>query len=93
MFHNSLIPTLQIGRHTIYAIIHSVKKRAIATFPQSVVRKGELECWGCDWRRGLNLVDVDAISNVAFGVPNFGGNANEFLFLTQQETWATHFHP
>ena len=93
MFHNRLIPTLQKGRHTIYAIIQSLKKPSTATFPKSIIRKGELESWGCDGRRGLNLVDVNAISDVAFGVPNIGGNANEFLFRTQLETWANRSHP
>ena len=52
MFHNRLIPTLQEGRHTIYAIIHSLKKPSTATFPKSIVRKSELESGGCDGRRG-----------------------------------------
>ena len=52
MFPNSLIPTLQKGRHTIYAIIHSLKEPSTDIFPKSVVRKGELESWGCDGRRG-----------------------------------------
>ena len=32
MSHNRLIPTLQKGRHTIYAIIHSLKEPLTATF-------------------------------------------------------------
>jgi hypothetical protein len=32
MFHNRLIPNLQDKRHTIYAIIHSLKRAATATF-------------------------------------------------------------
>jgi hypothetical protein len=39
MFHNSLIPALQEGRHTIYAINHFLKRADIATFPKSVVRR------------------------------------------------------
>ena len=77
---------------TLFMQSYILKKPSTATFPKSIVRKGELESWGCDGRRGLNLVDDNAISNVAFGVPNIGGNVNEFLFLTQQETWANHFY-
>ena len=84
MFHNRLIPALQERRHTIYAIIHSLKRAAITTFPKSVVRKGELECCDCDGSRKWTLVDATAISDVAFGVPNIGGHAKVFLFLTQQ---------
>ena len=36
MFHNSHIPALPEGRHTKYAIIHSLKRAAIATFPITV---------------------------------------------------------
>ena len=93
MFYNRLIPTLQEGRHTIYAIIHSLKRAAIATFPKSVVRKGEFEYCDSDRSRKLTLVDTKAISDVAFGVPNIGGHAKDFLFLAQQVTWADHFHP
>ena len=83
MFHNSHIPALQEGRHTIYAIIHSLKRAAIATFPKSVVRKGELGCCDSDGSRKLTLVDTKAILDVAFGVPNIGGHAKDFLFLAQ----------
>ena len=93
MFHNSLIPALQEGRHTIYAIIHSLKRAAIATFPKSIVRKGELECCDCDGSRKLTLVDTKAILDVAFGIPKIGGHAKDFLLLAQQVTWADHFHP
>ena len=37
MFHNRLIPALQEGRHTIYAIIHSLTRSTTAAFPKSVV--------------------------------------------------------
>jgi hypothetical protein len=40
MFHNRLIPTLQEGRHTIYAIIHSLKRAAVATFPKFCCQQG-----------------------------------------------------
>ena len=83
MFHNRLIPALQEGRHSKYAIMHSLKRAAIPTFPKSVVRKGELECCDCDRSRKLTLFDAKAISDVAFGAPNIGGNAKDFLFLTQ----------
>ena len=93
MFHNRLIPTLQEGRHTIYAIIHSLKRATVATFPKSVVIKSEVECCDCDWIRKLTLAHAKAISDVVFGVPNIGRHAMDFLFHTQQETWADHFHP
>ena len=93
MFHNRLIPTLQEGSHPIHAIIHSLKRAAIATFPKSVVRKGELEYCDSDGSRKLTFVDTKAKSDVAFGVPNIGGHAKDFLFLEQQETRADHFHP
>jgi hypothetical protein len=87
MFHNRLIPALQEGRHTIYSIIHSLKRAAIATFPNSFVRKGELECCDCDGTRKLTLVDAKAILDVVFGVPNIGGHAMVFLFLAVQGIW------
>ena len=93
MFHKRVISALQEGRHPIYAIIHSLKRAAIATFPKSVVRKGELECCDCDGSRKLRLVDTKAISDVAFGVPNIGEHAKDFLFLKQQVAWADYFHP
>ena len=93
MFHNRLIPTLQGGRHSLYAIIHSLKRATIATFPKSVIRKGELEYCDSDGIRKLTFVDTKAISDVAFGVPNIGGHAKDFLFLAQEVTWEDHFHP
>ena len=79
MFHNRLIPTLQKGRLTISAIIHSLKKPSTATFPKSIVRKAELESWGCDGRRGLNLVDdklfvFDFVGNITALHMNFLAN-------------------
>ena len=93
MLHNRSVPTLQEGRHTIYAIFHSLKRAANATLPKYVVRKGELECCDYDGSRKLTLIDAKATSDISFGVPNIGRHAMDFLFLEQQETWADHFHP
>ena len=50
-------------------------------FPNSVVSKGELECCDCDGSRKLTLIDTKVILDVAFGVPNIGGHAKDYLFL------------
>ena len=68
----------------IYGVSSFLIRAAITTFPKSAVRKGELECCDCNGSRKLTLVDATAISDVAFGVPNIGGHAKVFLFLTQQ---------
>ena len=61
------------------------------TFNLSVVRKGMLEM-GCNGRRKFCLVDVEAISDVAFGVINIGRPVGEALFLERRKTWANYFH-
>jgi hypothetical protein len=80
-FHGDrLLPVLQEGRPAINAIIHSVMSLSQETFKLSVVKKGMLEM-ACNGRRKFDLVDIEAISNVAFGVFNIGGSVGEVLFL------------
>ena len=80
-FHGDrFLPVLQEGGPAIYAIIHSVMSLSKETFNLSVVQKVMLEM-ACNGRRKLCLIDVEAISNVAFGVVNIGGPVGEVLFL------------
>jgi hypothetical protein len=91
-FHGDrLLPVLQEGGPAIYAIIYSVMSLSQETFNFSVVRKNVLEM-DCKGRRKFCLVDVEAISDVAFGVINIGGPVGEVLFLERQQIWANHFH-
>jgi hypothetical protein len=91
-FHGDrLLPVLQEGGPAIYAIIHSVMSLSQEAFNLSVVRKGMLEMT-CNGRRKFCLVDVQAISDVAFGVIKIGGPVGEVLFLECQQTWANHLH-
>ena len=90
-YGDRFLPVLQERGPAIYAIINSVMSLSQETFNLSVVRKGVLEM-GCNGRRTFCLVDVETISDVAFGVFNIGGPVGEVLFLERQQIWANHFH-
>ena len=68
------------------AIIHSVMALSKETFNLSVVRKGMLEM-ACNGRRNFSLVDIEAISDVAFGVFIIGGPVGKVLFLECRQTY------